>query len=112
MVNEVGPDDDSSYIESNTPGDVQTFGAGGAPIAGIDVLAVAVMYAARRTEAGPSSTRPVLRIGGTTYAIGSAKGNTTTYSYQGAAVNKKPSDQTAITAADYAAMQPGVEKVT
>jgi len=112
MVDETGPDDDTTYIQSDTAGHVQTFTSGGSPISGATILAAAVMFLARRTEGGPSSTRPVVRIAGTTYELGAAKGNTTSYSYQAGFFNKLPSDHSAITEAAFAALQPGVKKVT
>jgi hypothetical protein len=111
MVDEIPPDDDTTYIQSATPGHINTFQSGPLPML-VDVVAMGVMYAARRTEGGPSATRPVIRDGGVTYELGAPKGNTTSYSYQAAFFNKQPSDLSPITQAEFEAMQPGVKKVT
>ncbi len=112
MVDEIPKDDDTTLNEADTAGQIDTFTTGGVPIVGVDPVAVGVMFAAKRTTAGPSSTQPVLRIGASNYAIGDPRGNTQTYTYQGGFTNKKPSDSSAWTAAAFNSCEPGYKKVS
>lgn len=110
-VDDTVPDDDTTRITSTVAGDQDSFQHVGLPIAGATPVAVAVMFLAR-TDTGPTSTRPFIRIGSTNYDIGSAQANAGSYVYQAGVVNTKPSDSTAFSEADYDAMEPGVTKVS
>lgn len=109
-VDEIPPNDDTDYNQSSTANQIDTFATGGVPIAGATIVSAGVMYSARRVNSGPSKTQPVFRIGGTNYTIGSEIGNTSTYSYHQAFVNKKPSNHVAWSAAEFAAAEPGYKK--
>lgn len=63
-VGEVTPDDDATYLFSNTSGQQEMFSIGALPIDIIDVLAVAVCARAKKSAAGTANYQLVANSGG------------------------------------------------
>lgn len=68
MVDEAVPDDDTTYVYSDTEGDKDTYTLDDTPAGTFDVLAVQATLIAKASDAGPKYVRPVLRLNGTDYA--------------------------------------------
>jgi len=64
-VDEIGPDDDTTYVESSTVGHKDLYALTDTDFpGGGEVLAVQVHHYAKRADAGPRQIRPVLRHSG------------------------------------------------
>jgi hypothetical protein len=109
-VDEIPPDDDITYNSSVTPGDIDSFIIPGVPIANATVVAYGVMADIRKVDSGPSATQMGIRIGGVNFPIGISRGNTSTYTYQQAFVNNKPSDHAPFSIPQAKAAEPEYEK--
>lgn len=66
-VDEVGPDDDTTYNASSTVGHKDTFAMANVSISPASVLGVREILRARKTDAGERFLRSVLRIDGSEY---------------------------------------------
>lgn len=114
MVDEAVHTDDTDYNESNTPGDRDSFEVEDAILAGYPVDAMQPVYAAKRTQGGPSSMRSFVRHGGQDYD-GTARGNTTNYSFGGMDVWERITasgeSPVVITDSVFNAVEVGYEKV-
>jgi hypothetical protein len=108
-VDDLVPDDDTTYNTEDTAGHIDTFVVENAAVAGYVVDAVQVLNLSKRSQEGDSTTKPVLRSAGTNYS-GAAKGNNTTYSYGWDIWTKDPADNTTILDTEWNAMEVGVEK--
>lgn len=77
LVDETTPDDDTTYVQSSTVNEIDTYAMGNMS----DVSDVAAVYArnyVRKTDAAARESKTVLRSGGTDY-LGSAKSLISTY---------------------------------
>lgn len=109
-VDEIPPDDDTSYNETTGVGDIDSFVQPGVPITGVTIVAVGVMANVKSVDGGASETQMGVRIGGTDYLIGASEGNTASFSYQQGFVNNKPSDGLPFSEAQFAATEPLYKK--
>jgi hypothetical protein len=60
-------DSDSTYVESPTVGDKDTYAMGNLPTTPLTILAVCPLIIAKKTDAGTRAIVPVIRSGGTDY---------------------------------------------
>lgn len=79
-VDDAAPDDDATYTESVTPGQVDTFAVPALAATPVAIHGVQVSFNARKTDAGPASVAAVLRSGGVDY-VGATVPLSTTYTY-------------------------------
>ncbi len=106
-INEVGPDDDTSYLQSNTVGDREIFDIGAIPADIANVIAVGVVNRAKKTEAGAAKVHNVVKLG-TNEAQSGDIAVLPTYNNRQSVFETKPGGGN-WTLADVAAMQIGVE---
>lgn len=110
-VDDVPPDDDTSYVESDVADELDTY-ALSAPVAETGVIGAIMWQArARANNPGNTSVAPVLRVNGTNYA-GSDKGVGQTYINKRQVYETNPADDAAWEAADLAALEAGVKVTT
>lgn len=105
MVDEVPPDDDSSYIESETVGHQQTFTIPALGYTPETVHGVTLRCQWKKTDAGARTLAPIVRSGGTDY-VGSGVGGSTGYAETRTLYVEDPDttaawDQAGIEAAEY-----------
>lgn len=61
------PDDDSTYVQSPTVGDVDTYAMADLPTPALSIIAVCPLMRAKKTDAGSRALTAVIRSGGTDY---------------------------------------------
>lgn len=66
-VDETPPDGDTSYVSSDTPGDVDTYAVTDLAASTVSVDAVVWKTVVKKSDAGSRTVAPVIRIGGTDY---------------------------------------------
>ena len=111
MVDEIPPDDDTTYNSTITPGNVDTCTVESAPLVGCNVIAAQVIYERRRPDAGNTSTEPVFRVGGANY-VKHPVGDPTSYVYNYGVWTLNPSTLGTLTDAAFNASSVGYKKVT
>lgn len=62
-----GPDDDSTYVSSATPGDKVSVALEDLPVTTVDVIAVMPVASMTKNDAGSRTVKPLHRIGGSDY---------------------------------------------
>lgn len=81
-VREIPPDDDTTYVESNTPTDVDVYPVTLLPVTPSTVPLVQINLYARKDAAGVRTIQPEILQGGVYYPVGSAVSLGTVYTYQ------------------------------
>lgn len=110
MVDEIPPDDDTTYNSTITVGAVDTFGMDALPVVGADIFALQVVFSRKRTTGGNSKTQPVWRVGGVNYTKDPI-GDPSTYVFRtGGIWTLNPDTMATITAAAFAASSAGYKK--
>lgn len=79
-VNEEPPDDDTTYVKSNTPGQIDTYPVTTPVFAGTVPLVQINLYA-RKDAGGTRTIQPDIRQGGTDYVVGSPEAMSLVYNY-------------------------------
>lgn len=111
LVDEAEPDDDTTYVDSDTVNDVDKFTT--TNLTSIDsVLAVVLGVDARLVDAGDRSYRSILDSGGTEYAGQTVPLTDTTWVYTFDIWEQDPDTSLAWTVNGYNATKPGVEVVS
>lgn len=77
-VDETSTDDDTTYNEDSTPGNIDSHAMENLTPAAATVIAVLVNNVAKKTDAGPRTTRNKVRLSGT-YSNGTNRNLTTSY---------------------------------
>lgn len=98
-VSEVPPDDDTSYVSSNTAGQRDSYAMADLPAGAASVAAVVTKLTARKTDAGSRTLNPAFRIGATDYD-GTAQSLGTNYQGYSQVYITNPATGLAWTAAD------------
>lgn len=106
-----GNDGDSTYNASSTVNNIDSYVMQNTPIAGANVLAVMSIHSARRATGGASSTAAMIRTGGADY-VGTARGNTSTYTYTYHFWTKNPGTAAVWSDTEFDALENGYKKVS
>ena len=106
-VNEATPDGDTSYVESSTVGQIDSYALADLPAAATAVKSLAVCHYARKTDVGSRQMGALVRTGGTnfTHPTGVNLGNS--YLYDFSAWGTNPGTVAAWTVADVNALEAG-----
>lgn len=110
-IDEIPPDDDTSYNETTGVNDIDSFLTPGVPITGAAIVAVGVMADVKSVDGGASQTQLGVRIAGTDYLLGAAVGNTASYTYQQAFANNSPDTGVPFTEVEFATTEPFYQKI-
>lgn len=111
-VEETTPDDDSTYNESDTVNDIDTYTMQDVPSGTTAIVAVAVTVRIRKTDANSRTVAAVLRIGGTDYVHATAKGVPGGYAYLQWVWTLSPATGVAFTAAEVNGLEAGIKVVS
>lgn len=110
-VDETTPDDDTTYNESATVGNIDTYTMQNLPGAASSVVCVAVTIYIKKTDANARTVAAVLRIGGTDYIHATSKGVPGDYAFLQWIWLVSPATGVAFTVAEVNALEAGI-KVT
>ena len=110
LVDEVPPDDDTSYVSSATAGNVDLYQLGDVAAVSGSILGLQVLPYARKDDAGTRTLAPVVKTGGVEYD-GSAVALGMSYTYLPEIWEQNPATSADWTIADVNALQAGVKVV-
>lgn len=109
MVDEDGSNDDTSYIESDTIDDADTFTFDSLSSTPASILAVATTTIAKKTDSGSRELESIVRVGGTDYSHATAINCTDGYVSSQRIFSTNPATGSAWTAAAVASLEAGVK---
>lgn len=110
-VDDAAPDDDATYTESTTVGQVDTFAVPALTATPTAIHGVQVSFNVKKTDAGTASVAAVLRSGGTDY-FGTTVALGTTYAYVTHIWETDPATGLAWTRAGVDASEPGYKYIS
>lgn len=110
-VDEADPDDDSSYNESSTVGNIDTYTMQNVPAGTSSIVAVAVTVRIKKTDANSRTVAAVLRIAGNDYVHTTAKGVPGDWAYLQWIWTVSPATGIAFTVAEVNALEAGIKVV-
>jgi hypothetical protein len=110
-VEETTPDDDSSYVESDTVGHVDTYSMEDTA-SDATISAVAVTARIKKTDANSRTVAAVLRISGTDYVHPAAKGVPGDYAYLQWIWTENPATLAPFTPAEVNAIEAGIKVIS
>ena len=88
-VNQNPPDDDTTYVSSSNPGDIDTYGMSSTTLSGT-IFGVQTNLYARKDNANARQIAPVIRQAGTDYVGTTSAGLSTSYIYYSQIYNQDP----------------------
>lgn len=106
-VDDIPPDDDTSYVESNVQDEIDTYALSASAGEGM-ISAVQWLARAKANSTGTTAVTRVLRINGTNY-VGGDNIVSTSYVYKTDILEKNPDDSAAWEYTDLDAMEAGVK---
>jgi hypothetical protein len=105
-------DSDTTYVQSPTVGDKDTYAVGSLPTPPLSILLVSPVIIAKKTDAGSRAITPVIRSGGTDYDAYDEHFLSTSYDAYKQAITVDPATATAWTESGITNMEVGVEVTT
>jgi hypothetical protein len=96
QVNEATPDGDTTYVESATVGQIDTYAMADLPVGVLAVKTLAVVHHGRKTDVGSRGMKAVVRSGGGNTAHATEIALANTYQYYGSVFGQNPNAGSAI----------------
>ena len=110
-VDESAPNDDTDYVSSSTPGQIDTYAMGNLTSVAGTIKAVQSLLYARKDDAGVRTIAPVFHISATDYVQANLPDLTTSYQYLPQILEVSPATAVAWTLAEINAMEFGAKEV-
>lgn len=110
-VDEATPDDDSTYNESSTVNNIDTYTMQDTPAGVSAITAVAVTARLKKTDANSRTVAAVLRIGGTDYVHATTKGVPGDWAYLQWIWTVSPATGVAFTVVEVNAIEAGIKVI-
>lgn len=102
-------DDDTTYIDSTSVGNKDTYGFPNLAATGDTIKAVSILIHGKKVSSGLSGIKAIMRMSGTDY-LSAEQFQSGSYSYREFFFVKQPSDSNAWTESNYNAAEKGVQK--
>lgn len=111
LIDETSANSDTDYVESSTVGDTDTYNFQDLPTTVNSITAVQTSMYCKKTDAGTRQLGAVTRISGTDYVNATAVNLDGSYAYKLSVWDRKPSDSTTWSRADFNSAEFGMKVV-